>query len=89
MSEPRTVLHLVGSPVDEFHGELSRLYASASIAALEDSRRYRTHVAHVAPGGRWCFPEDLSPEALDDYLYNNADEFFFRSREQAPREQAH
>ena len=64
MSVPRTVLHLVGSPVDEFHGELSRLYASASLAALDDPGRYRTHIAHVAPGGRWCFPEELSPEAL-------------------------
>jgi uncharacterized protein len=32
---------------------------------------------------------DLPGEALDDYLYNNANEFFFPSREQAPREQAH
>lgn len=60
----QTVLHLVGSPVDEFHAELSRLYAGASIAALDDPRRYRTRIAYVAPGGRWCFPDDLSPEGL-------------------------
>jgi D-alanine-D-alanine ligase len=64
MSAPRSVLHLVGSPVDDFHAELSRLYAGASIAALDDPRRYRTHVAYVAPGGAWSFPADLSPRSL-------------------------
>jgi D-alanine-D-alanine ligase len=60
----RTVLQLVGSPVDEFFAELSRLYARASIEALADSRRYRMHVAYVAPGGCWSFPADLAPCSL-------------------------
>lgn len=60
----RTVLQLVGSPVDEFFAELSRLYARASIDALADPRRHRMLVAHVAPGGRWSFPADLSPRSL-------------------------
>lgn len=64
MPAPRTVLQLVGSPVDEFHAELSRLYATASIAALEDQARYRMRIAYVRPGGRWSFPTDLSPQAL-------------------------
>ncbi|MBB2989126.1 D-alanine-D-alanine ligase [Mycolicibacterium iranicum] len=65
MPAPRTVLQLVGSPVDEFHAELSRLYATASISALEDPARYRMRIAYVRPGGRWSFPTDLSPQALD------------------------
>ena len=64
MSSPRTVLQLVGSPVDEFHAELSRLYAAASISALDDPTRYRTHIAYVAPGGNWSFPTDLSAQTL-------------------------
>lgn len=64
MAAPRTVLHLVGSPVDEFFADLSRLYAGASLAALDDPARYRTHIAYVAPGGQWRFPQDLSPQAV-------------------------
>ena len=64
MTVTRAILHLVGSPVDDFHAELSRLYAGASICALDDPGRYRTHIAYVAPGGRWSFPADLSPSAL-------------------------
>lgn len=60
----RTVLHLVGSPVDEFFAELSALYARASMQALADAQRYRMLVAYVAPGGRWSFPDDLSPPSL-------------------------
>ena len=60
----RTVLYLVGSPVDEFFAELSRLYAQASITALDDSLRLRILVAYVAPGGAWSFPADLSPSSL-------------------------
>lgn len=60
----RTVLQLVGSPVDDFFAELSRLYARASIAALADSPRYRMHVAYVSPGGGWSFPADLAASSL-------------------------
>ena len=60
----RTVLHLVGSPVDEFHAELSALYARGCLAALGD--RYDHRVAYVSPGGKWQFPENLSRAALAD-----------------------
>jgi D-alanine-D-alanine ligase len=60
----RTVLHLVGSPVDAFHAELSRLYAAAALNALTDPTRYDMRIAYVAPGGDWQFPNDLSDEAL-------------------------
>jgi D-alanine-D-alanine ligase len=55
-------MQLVGSPVDDFHAELSRLYASASAAALAD--RHQITFAHVAPGGQWQFPESLDAAAL-------------------------
>lgn len=58
----RTVLHLVGSPVDAFHAELSALYARGCLAALGD--RYDHRVAYVSPGGRWQFPADLTAAAL-------------------------
>lgn len=62
----RTVLHLVGSPVDEFHAELSRLYGGACLAVLAEDERYETLVAYVAPDGSWCFPADLSTESLSE-----------------------
>jgi D-alanine-D-alanine ligase len=60
----RTVLHLVGSPVDDFHAELSRLYAGACLTALADQDRYDARVAYVAPDRSWRFPADLSDRAL-------------------------
>jgi D-alanine-D-alanine ligase len=61
---PRTVLHLVGSPVDDFHAELSRLYAGACLTALADPDRYDARVAYVAPDRSWRFPADLSDRAI-------------------------
>lgn len=58
------VLHLAGSPVSDFHAELSRLYAEDCLRATADPPSYDVHVAHVAPGGRWSFPADLSPAGL-------------------------
>lgn len=60
----RTVLHLVGSPVDDFHAELSRLYAGGCLGALQDSDRYDARVAYISPDGNWRFPENLTSEAL-------------------------
>jgi D-alanine-D-alanine ligase len=68
MSRLRTILHLVGSPVDDFNAELSRLYARGALEALDDPRRYETHVAYVEPGGKWRFPGDLSPTALSSAI---------------------
>lgn len=59
-----SVLHLVGSALDDFHAELSCLYARACLGALADPDRYDMHVAYVSPGGTWRFPKDLSTEAL-------------------------
>lgn len=65
--EPRksmTVLHLVGSAVDDFHAELSRLYAGACLEALADPETYDVHVAYVSPDGQWRFPVGLGAGAL-------------------------
>jgi D-alanine-D-alanine ligase len=56
------LLQLVGSPVDDFHAELSTLYAKGCLDALGD--RYDMMIAYVAPGGSWHFPADLGPSAL-------------------------
>ena len=58
------VLHLVGSPVDDFHCALSRLYATDCLAATADPQRYEVHVAFVTPDRRWRFPDDLSDESI-------------------------
>ncbi len=50
------VLHLVGSPTDEFLAELSRLYARDALAACADPERYEFLVAHVSPDRCWRFP---------------------------------
>jgi D-alanine-D-alanine ligase len=58
------VLHLVGSAVDPFYADLSLRYARDCLAATADPARYRHHLAYVSPGGRWCFPDDLSAAAI-------------------------
>jgi D-alanine-D-alanine ligase len=57
-------LHLVGSAFDDFHAELSRLYAGACLAALAESVDHDTRIAYVSPDGLWRFPTDLSADAL-------------------------
>jgi D-alanine-D-alanine ligase len=58
------VLHLVGSAVDQFHAELSRLYAGGCLDALADRIGYDAHIAYVSPDGSWRFPAALSARAL-------------------------
>ena len=65
MDGRHTLLHLVGSAVDEFHADLSRLYAGGCLEAVDDPSRYDSHIAYVDPDGLWRFPTDLSDEALD------------------------
>jgi D-alanine-D-alanine ligase len=63
VSPRRRVLHLIGSAVDEFHEDLSRLYAGDCLAALADEG-YDTLLAYVSPDGSWRFPADLGADAL-------------------------
>jgi len=58
------VLHLVGSAVSDFLGDLSRLYAMDCLAATADAARYEFHIAYVTPDLQWRFPADLSREAI-------------------------
>ena len=58
------VLHLVGSPTDDFHADLSRLYAADCLSAVADPSRYEPVVAYVTPGGTWRFPTDLTRESI-------------------------
>lgn len=61
---PLRVLHLVGSAVDEFYTDLSRLYAAGCLAGVADPARYDHHVAYVTPDGRWRLPRGLDPDDL-------------------------
>lgn len=58
------VLHLAGSAVDEFHADLSRVYAEDCLASTADPSRYEFHVAYVTPDHRWRFPADLTRAAI-------------------------
>jgi D-alanine-D-alanine ligase len=59
------VLHLVGSAVSEFYGDLSRLYAQDCLESTADRSRYEFHIAYVTPDLQWRFPADLSREAIE------------------------
>ena len=58
------VLHLVGSAVDDFYCDLSRLYAEDCLAATANLALYEFHIAYVTPDRNWRFPTSLSPEAI-------------------------
>ncbi len=59
------VLHLVGSAVDEFYADLSRLYAADCLESTKNPALYEFHIAYVSPDRQWRFPTDLSMEAID------------------------
>jgi D-alanine-D-alanine ligase len=61
---PLRVLHLVGSAVNEFFCDLSRLYARDCLSATEDPDRYEPVIAYVTPGQRWRFPVHLGAAAI-------------------------
>ena len=58
------VLHLVGSAVDDFYGDLSRLYAEDCLAATANLALYEFHIAYITPDRNWRFPTSLSLEAI-------------------------
>ena len=58
------VLHLVGSVLDDFHCDLSRLYAKDCLSATVDPTRYDFRIAYVTPDRLWRFPDSLSPEDI-------------------------
>ena len=62
----RRLLHLVGSPVDEFFADLSRLYAGGCLEALAGDDRFEHVIAHVSPDRVWTFPADLQASTIAD-----------------------
>ncbi len=58
------VLHLAGSAVSDFHGDLSLLYARDCFAATADPARYEFLAAVVRPDGSWRLPADLGAAAI-------------------------
>jgi D-alanine-D-alanine ligase len=58
------VLHLVGSAVSEFYGDLSRLYAQDCLESTANPARYEFYIAYITPDRQWRFPIDLSRAAI-------------------------
>lgn len=58
------ILHLVGSPTDIRHVELSTLYAAGCIQALCQPAKYEFLIALVSPDGLWRFPQSLDSGAV-------------------------
>lgn len=62
--DPARLLYLVGSAVDDFHADLSRLYADACLDAQAGPVQHAAQIAYVSPDGKWRFPSDLSATAI-------------------------
>jgi D-alanine-D-alanine ligase len=58
------VLHLVGSAVNDFYCDLSRLYAQDCLENTADPALYEFHIAYISPDRQWRFPSDLSAESI-------------------------
>ena len=65
------VLHLVGSAVDDFYCDISRLYAENCLEFTANPALYEFHIAYVSPVSealeedrQWRFPKSLSREDL-------------------------
>ncbi len=59
------VLHVVGSAVDDFHCDLSRLYAADCLESTANPNLYEFHIAYITPDRLWRFPDSLSNQAID------------------------
>jgi D-alanine-D-alanine ligase len=59
------VLHLVGSAVSDFYGDLSRLYAQDCLESTANPALYEFYIAYITPDRQWRFPADLSRESID------------------------
>jgi D-alanine-D-alanine ligase len=59
-----SVVVLVGSSVDRFHSDLSRVYAGGFLDALGTNPAYSFEIAFVSPGGLWSFPTDLDDSSI-------------------------
>jgi D-alanine-D-alanine ligase len=59
------VLHLIGSAVSEFYGDLSRLYARDCLENTANPDLYEFHIAYITPDRAWRFPTSLSDSDID------------------------
>ncbi|WP_367103163.1 hypothetical protein [uncultured Psychrobacter sp.] len=79
----RCILHLVGSPTDQFYCDLSRFYADSCIHAIADPARYSFLIAYVTPDKKWRFPASLSDaDIAAAKTLNFAEAVQFLSRQQ-------
>jgi len=61
------VLHLLGSPTDQFSFEVSMMYSkSLAKAGYEDTKDYTNLYAVVHPDESWSFPSDITEEDVED-----------------------
>jgi D-alanine-D-alanine ligase len=63
-ARPLRLLHLVGSAVDDFRADLSRLYAEGCLNSLRRSTDHVMHLAYISPDGSWRFPPELTLRAI-------------------------
>ena len=60
------VLHLVGSPLDDFYRSLSHGYAQSCLWNTEKVASLRNYlIAYITPDGQWRFPYSLWTEHVD------------------------
>ncbi|MEH2411484.1 D-alanine--D-alanine ligase family protein [Nostoc sp.] len=58
------ILHLVGSPYNDFYCELSRNYAQSCLIATANPSLYDFQIAYITPDRQWRFPSSLSLEDI-------------------------
>jgi len=84
-NQRRKVLHLIGSRQDEFYFDLSLLYARACDGCETlDRKRFDFRYALVHLDGSWCFPTDLSEEAVAEASHMPISEAIGKISEIAP-----
>jgi len=62
----RKVLFLAGSPTDDFHANLSRVYARDCLIALDGLASYEFTIAWISPDGIVCFPRSFDGGDIDN-----------------------
>jgi len=61
------ILHLLGSPTDEFSFQVSLMYSKALAVAEYPAAKFHTNLyAVVHPGGKWSFPEIIVEDEIGD-----------------------
>lgn len=58
------ILHLVGSPENEFYTSLSFVYAKGCLKSTANPALYKFYIAYVSPDKQWRFPTSLDKEDI-------------------------